>query len=197
MKEITKKWDFIWENYYEKLEYLSLAKKISISLLFALIIGISGQIYIKLPFTPVPLTLQVFFVLLSGILLGSNFSALSNIFYLLFGILGINWFFASSSGFFRPTTGYIIGFIFSSYFVGKYFFLRKSKIYSFLIMFSAVLIIYIFGCLFLSVFLKFNFKKTILLGVLPFIPFDLVKAYLAGIIGNSIMRNKRRNYERI
>jgi len=197
MEKIISKWDYIWENYYKKLECLSFVKKFSLSLFFSFLIGVSGQFYFKLPFTPVPLTFQVLVVLLSGILLGKNLAAISNFFYFIFGISGINWFFASSSGFLRPTTGYIIGFILSSYFVGKYFFLRKSKIYSFLIIFIGILIIYLFGCLYLSFFLKFNFRKAIVLGVLPFIPFDIFKAYLASQIGNSIIKNRRYDNEKI
>jgi len=93
MKEMVKKWDFIWDVYYEKVKNFSLVGKISLSVFFALLTGISAQIYIKLPFTPVPLTFQVFIVLLSGILLGRNLAALSQFFYFIFGISGIGWFY--------------------------------------------------------------------------------------------------------
>jgi len=196
MKEMIKKWDFIWDVYYEKVKSFSLARKISLSVFFALLTGISGQIYLKLPFTPVPLTFQVFTVLLSGILLGRNFAALSQFFYLIFGISGVEWFYGSGAGVLRPTNGYIIGFIFSAYFIGKFFSLKKNKIYSFLIMLAGIFIIYFFGCLYLSLFLKIGIYKSFLIGAVPFIPFDIFKAYLAAIVGNSIIKN-RRIYEKI
>jgi len=157
MKEMVKKWNLIWNIYYEKINSFSIAGKISLSFLFALITGLSGQIYVKLPFTPVPLTSQVFVVLLSGILLGKNFASLSQIFYFIFGVAGIGWFYSGGAGILRPTNGYIIGFIFSAYFIGKFFNLKKNN---------------------------------------PFIPFDIFKAYLAAVVGNSIIRN-RRFYEEI
>lgn len=189
--KILKKWDCIWEIYYEKFKSLSLIRKITLSFLFALFTGVSGQLYINLPFTPVPLTLQVFTVLLAGILLGENFGALSQVFYFILGVSGIPWFAGSGVGFFRPTTGYILGFIFSAYFVGKYFHLKKSKLYSFLIMFAGVSIIYFLGCLYLSLFLNFDIKRSFLIGVLPFIPFDMIKIYFASLIGNSIIKHKK------
>jgi len=142
MKEMVKKWNLIWDVYYKEVKGFSLAGKISLSIFFALLTGISAQIYIKLPFTPVPLTSQVFVVLLSGILLGKNFASLSQFFYLIFGIAGIGWFYAGTTGILRPTNGYIIGFIFSAYFIGKFFSLKKNKIYSFLIMLAGIFIIY-------------------------------------------------------
>jgi len=196
MKEMVKKWNLIWDVYYEKVKSFSLAEKISLSIFFALLTGISGQIYIKLPFTPVPLTFQVFAVLLSGILLGRNFAALSQFFYFIFGVSGIGWFFAGTSGILRPTNGYIIGFIFSAYFIGRFFHLKKGKIYSFLIMLAGIFIIYFIGCIYLSFFLQVSILKSFLLGAVPFIPFDIFKAYLAAVVGNSIIRN-RRIYEEI
>jgi len=196
MKEMVKKWNLIWNIYYEKINSFSIAGKISLSFLFALITGLSGQIYVKLPFTPVPLTSQVFVVLLSGILLGKNFASLSQIFYFIFGVAGIGWFYSGGAGIFRPTNGYIIGFIFSAYFIGKFFNLKKNKSYSILIMLAGIFIIYFFGCLYLSLFLKIGIYKSFLLGVVPFIPFDIFKAYLAAVVGNSIIRN-RRFYEEI
>jgi len=196
MKEMVKKWDLMWDVYYEKVRNFSLAGKISLSVFFALLTGISAQIYIKLPFTPVPLTFQVFTVLLSGVLLGRNFAALSQFFYFIFGVSGIGWFYGSGAGILRPTNGYIIGFIFSAYFIGKFFSLKKNKTYSFLIMLCSLFIIYFFGCLYLSLFLKIGIYKTFLLGAIPFIPFDIIKAYLAAVVGNSIIRN-RRIYEEI
>lgn len=197
MKEIVEKWDCVWKNYYEKLETLSILRKVLLSFLFALFTGISGQIYLKLPFTPVPLTLQVFSVLLAGILLGKNFGALSQIFYFIFGVSGINWFFASGAGLLRPTSGYIIGFIFAAYFIGKFYGRKKSFVYSYMIMLAGLSIIYFSGCLFLSAFLKFSIKKSFLLGVLPFIPFDLLKVYFAVILGNSIVKNRGSFYEKV
>lgn len=186
MENIRKTWNFIWNRYFEILKSLNLIEKFFLSILFSFLTGISAQLYIKLPFTPVPLTFQTFTVLLSGILLGPSFGCISQIIYLVFGLTKIPWFYSFSKGLMRPTTGYVIGFIFASFIAG-YFAERKRKIIG---MFLATLIIYFIGLLWLKFFTDENFKKLILIGVLPFIPFDLLKALAAGFFAELIRREK-------
>ena len=84
----------------------------------AALVGIAAQIAIPLPFTPVPLTLQTFAVLLVGASLGSLRGALSMVVYLLAGMVGVPWFAEGSSGY-SPSFGYIIGFIVAAFIVGR------------------------------------------------------------------------------
>jgi biotin transport system substrate-specific component len=184
MENIKKIWSGIWNRYFETYKLMGLAEKFLLSIIFSILTGISAQIYIKLRFTPVPITAQTFTVLLSGILLGKNFGCLSQIFYFIGGICGIPWFSGGSSGFFRPTIGYIIGFIFASY-VSGYF---SEKRYKVLGMILATIIIYIFGILFLKIFLRKEIEELFLKGVLPFIPGDIIKAVIAGYFAKSVKR---------
>lgn len=183
---VRKIWYRIWDSYFEFYRLLGMSERILLSLIFSILTGISAQIYIKLPFTPVPITLQTFFVLLSGILLGKNFGALSQIFYFTGGISGIGWFYGGEYGILRPTTGYIIGFIFASYISG-YFSERENKISG---MILSMMTIYFIGTLWLKFFVNSNFKNLILIGVLPFIPFDIFKAFIAGFLAENIKRSK-------
>ena len=85
-------------------------------LFFALLIGFSAQIKIQLPFTPVPITLQTFFVILSGAYLGFSKGVFSNILYISAGLSGFPIFAGFGSGIIHllgPTGGYIFGFIFA------------------------------------------------------------------------------------
>ncbi|RKY30234.1 MAG: biotin transporter BioY [Candidatus Omnitrophota bacterium] len=184
-------WNKLWELYFRKVERLSIAWKLSLSILFSILTGISAQIYIKLPYTPVPVTGQVFVVLLSGILLGKNFGCLSQAFYMTGGVLGIRWFYAGSYGIFKPTFGYIIGFVIASYFIGKSIENRKKTLTGIIfIMLSGIFIIYLSGMLWLSIYLKISLLKSFYLGVLPFIPYDIIKAVVAGIISKSILNSR-------
>ncbi|MFN4227898.1 MAG: biotin transporter BioY [Candidatus Ratteibacteria bacterium] len=183
---VKKLWIKMWERYFEIYELLGITEKILLSIIFSILTGISAQIYIKLPFTPVPITLQTFTVLLSGILLGKNYGCLSQIFYFIGGISGIGWFYGGTTGILRPTTGYIIGFIFASYIAG-YFSERKRKVFG---MVFASLVIYIFGILYLRIFINKSIKDLILIGVLPFIPFDIIKGLIAGLFAESIKGRK-------
>ncbi len=155
--------------------------------LFAALTAVGALMVIPLPFSPVPITLQVLFVLLSGALLGSRLGALSQIIYVLLGCLGLPVFAGGTSGFgvlIGPTGGYIFGFILAAYVIGKMT-EDKPKLHYlriFLVLIIGVLFIYLIGALQLMVVAKLSFSKALLVGVLPFIGVDLVKAALASFL---------------
>ncbi|MEO0156926.1 MAG: biotin transporter BioY [candidate division WOR-3 bacterium] len=174
--------------YFRWLKELSLIKKIELSLLFALFTGIFAQIRIPLGFTPVPVTGQVFVVLLSGVLLGGFYGGLSMIFYITLGAIGIPWFAGFRAGLNPgPTIGYLLGFIPAAIFIGLLAHRHKKLLSQILIMLFGVLLIYFIGALNFAFLLKTNFLTTIKLAVLPFIPFDIMKAILAGILSRVIL----------
>jgi len=85
---------------------------------FAILTGICAKF--KIEIGPIPITMQTFAVLVSGVLLGSKRGATSQITYLLGGLMGLPWF--SRGGglayILSPTFGYILGFVFAAYSVG-------------------------------------------------------------------------------
>ncbi len=196
MERIITGWDRIWRRYYEMLKSLTTVKKIALSVTFTLLTGLSAQLSIKLPFTPVPVTGQVFLVLLAGILLGKNFGAISQFLYAAGGIAGINWFYGAGAGF-RHTTGYIIGFIFAAYLIGVLTEKNRTRTQMIFAMLCGITTILLTGTLWLTFFLRISFYKAFLIGFLPFIPFDIVKAYFAGVIAQSIIRNRNDDYEKV
>ncbi len=188
---ITKTIDYLNNGrviYFRWLKELSWIKKLGLSLLFALITGVSAQIRIPLGFTPVPLTGQVFVVLLSGVLLGGFCAGMSMIFYLILGAVGVPWFAGFRAGINPgPTLGYLLGFIPAAIFVGLFAHRHKKLFYQILIMLIGLLLIYLFGALNFAFLLKTDFLTTIKLAVLPFIPFDIIKAILAGFLSRAII----------
>ncbi|HDN98006.1 MAG TPA: biotin transporter BioY, partial [bacterium] len=89
------------------------------------------------------------------------------------------------------TFGYIIGFVIASYFIGKSIENRKKTLTGIIfIMLSGIFIIYLSGMLWLSIYLKISLLKSFYLGVLPFIPYDIIKAVVAGIISKSILNSR-------
>jgi biotin transport system substrate-specific component len=166
--------------------------KIALSLGFALVTGVMAQIRIPLPFTPVPLTGQVFAVLLSAVFLG-GYGALSQLFYVILGIIGIPWFSGGLGGFAvitGLTGGYLIGFIPSAMLVGwftsRYAFFRKFH-YQLLLMMAGVVVIYILGSAQIAILIRLSLVDTIRLAVLPFIGVDLMKAAIVACISTSIL----------
>jgi biotin transport system substrate-specific component len=153
--------------------------------LLAALTAIGAWIVIPLPFTEVPVTLQVFFVLLAGALLGPFFGALSQIVYLLLGAFGLPVFAGGASGIgviAGPTGGYLIGFILAAFCIGLLLQLLGRKFYWYLLaMLFGILIIYIFGVLQLACVNRLSLVKAILLGAAPFIVVDIIKAVLAAL----------------
>jgi len=95
--------------------------KISYTLVFAMLMAISANAFVYLPFTPVPITMQVLTVLISAIALGSRLAFLSQLQYVLAGLLGAPVFAGFKSGLsvvLGPTGGYIIGFLTAAFIAG-------------------------------------------------------------------------------
>lgn len=95
--------------------------QISYTLAFAMLMAISANAFVYLPFTPVPITMQVLTVLLSAIALGSRLAFLSQLQYVLAGLLGAPVFAGFKSGpsaLMGPTGGYIMGFLAAAFIAG-------------------------------------------------------------------------------
>lgn len=178
-------------------------------LLFAALTGTCAQIRIYTPWSPVPITMQVFAVLLSGVLLGRWYGGLSQVAYVSLGALGVPWFapkpgaeMFTSGGFavlIGATGGYIIGFIAASFLIGHLvdtYVETRRFIPQMLIMVLGVLIIYAAGYVHLYAwFLLHAVEVTpwyvLEKGVLLFIPVDLAKSILASGISTTILPKER------
>ena len=158
---------------------------IGVSVLIVLT-AVGALIRIPLPFTPVPVTLQTFFVLLSGALLGRRLGPLSQGGYVCLGVFGVPLF-AGGGGYLHilgPTGGYLTGFIVASWIVGRL--LDSGKDLSFIkvlpVMALASLVIYLLGTLHLALVVNVGFRKAISMGVLPFIAGDTLKLLAAALL---------------
>ena len=158
---------------------LILAKDVVLVLSFAALTGICAKL--KIEIGPVPITMQTFAVLLSGAILGSIRGAVSQFVYLIFGLAGIPWFSRGDglSYLFSPTFGYLLGFIFASFFVGflcERGFDRKIE-KSILAMIIGNIVLYLPGLVWLARFV--SFERVLAVGFYPFILGDLLKIFLA------------------
>lgn len=146
--------------------------------LFAFLTALGAYIYIPLPFTPVPITLQTLFVLLSAVNLGPIRGALAQTLYLLLGVFGVPFFAGGVSGIavlFGPTGGYLVGFILATALVGVIYRKRSSSLSLILGLLAGEFVIFLFGVLFLSFYMKITISKAIVLGLVPFIPGESLK----------------------
>jgi len=156
---------------------------------FALLTAVGAYVRMPLPFTPVPITMQVMFVLLCGAALGPVYGATSQALYVVIGVLGLPAFSAAGGGFsylLGPTGGYIIGFIAAQFVVGSIIKTRGDERASFLrvciAMAAGLAVIHLFGAIHLKIFLDASWPVTLSAGFIPFIFIDSLKAASAACL---------------
>ena len=155
----------------------------------SLLLTISAKI--KIPFYPVPMTMQTFVVLFLGISLGYKIALATVSLYLLEGILGLPVFSNSPEKgvglvyFTGPTMGYLIGFLFAAILSG-YFDLKKNIFLIFLKLILSVSIIYLLGILWLGIIIGWD-KPIFELGVKPFLLAELFKIIILSLITKKII----------
>lgn len=169
-------------------------RNLILSGLFAAVLALLAQLSIPLPFSPVPITGQVFGVFLAGSILGGRWSAVSLFVYVLLGAMGLPVFHNFQGGLhilLGPTGGYLWGFILGGFLLGKISERGDSIGYTSLGMLICLLVIYTLGVLQLALITGLALSQALLLGVLPFIPLDLVKLAAASVLGIQVRRRLR------
>lgn len=141
---------------------------------------------IPLPFTPVPITLQTFFVLLSGAVLGARTGALTQVLYLALGAAGAPIFAGAAGGLgalFGPTGGYLLGFGAAAVVTGAAARHAGDSPAKMLLLFCvAAMLILACGTFWLKSVLGLTAGEAFRLGAAPFIAGDLFKAALASAV---------------
>jgi biotin transport system substrate-specific component len=161
-----------------------LVRSIALVIGGAIFVGLTAQVSIPLPFTPVPLTLQTFSVLLVGAALGSVRGASSMALYLLAGVAGVPWFANQQSGWAFASFGYIVGFVVAAWLVGQLAERGADRRVLSTIGMMALgnLVIYVFGVAGLMLIADMSFGRALRLGVLPFLIGDAIKILLAAVL---------------
>ncbi len=148
----------------------------------ALIVALSAQIALPLPFSPVPMTLQGFAVIVVGGLFGAAAGAGALLLYLVAGIFGVPVFAMGGSGLARvlgPTGGYLLAFPVAAIVagaVGK----RGAPLRCFLAALVAMMVIHLGGWAQLAI--VSGGAKAAILGVTPFLLQDSLKVVLAAVV---------------
>lgn len=151
----------------------------------AAFVGLSAQVSVPLPFTPVPLTGQTFAVLLTAAALGMWRGVASMSLYAALGLAGVPWFAGGSSAFkggaLVASFGYVVGFIAAAAMVG--WLAERGATRTVLrtagLMVLGNVVIYAFGATWLSRAIGVSLQRAIELGVTPFLVGDALKVALA------------------
>ncbi len=158
--------------------------------------------YVTLPIGPVPITMQTCFVLLSGAVLGSRWGAGSQIVYVCLGLAGIPVFAGGTSGpgvVLSPTFGYIAGFVLAAFLTGRYLecFPRSTipHLAAGMLLGQAAIwgcgLVYLYTYLNVYAGVETTWPAVLSIGLLPFVPFDLVKLALAVSVRRTLSKHFR------
>ena len=163
-------------------------KNAIIVFLGTILLTISAKV--KIPFYPVPMTMQTFVVIFLGMCFGYKLGLATVALYLIEGIVGIPVFSNSPEKgvgmiyFTGPTMGYLLGFIIAVCIAGKFNF-NKNYLLNFIKIVFSVLPIYVLGLLWLGILIGWD-KPIFDLGAKPFLLAELFKIFLLVIISTKV-----------
>ena len=151
---------------------------------------------LSVPIGSVPISLTPMGIYLIVYLVGGVKGTICVTIYLLIGIAGLPVFSGFGSGIGKlagPTGGYIVGFLFEAAICGVALYFGKGKIYWYIPgMILGTLVLYLFGSAWFMISLHANFKATMKVCVLPFLPFDAAKIAIVAIVAPLIKKPLRR-----
>ena len=162
-------------------------------ILGSLMLTISAKI--KIPFYPVPMTMQTFVVLFLGITFGYKIGLATITVYLLEGILGLPVFSNSPEKgvglvyFTGPTMGYLIGFL-SAVFLSGYFKFGKNIFNNFFKILLSVSTIYILGLIWLATLIGWD-KSVFELGAKPFLLAEFFKILILTFLASKLVKFRK------
>ena len=177
----------------KKIDLIKYTKIISLVLLGSLLLTISAKI--KIPFYPVPMTMQTFVVLFLGIALGPKIGLATVSLYLLEGIFGFPVFANSPEKgigliyFTGPTMGYLIGFLVATFLAGLFTF-KENLFLNFCKIILSVSSIYILGVLWLGMLIGWD-KPILKLGAYPFLLAELFKMGIITLLAKKITKLRK------
>ncbi|MBS6063470.1 biotin transporter BioY [Criibacterium bergeronii] len=183
------------ETTFEKKKYKT--KDLLLCAIFAALICIGAYITIPLPL--VPITMQWFFVAITGMLLGAKRGAVSTLLYMIMGLIGMPVFSGGKGGIgtvFSPNFGYIYGFVISALVIGLIMQKSKKTVLTYSIAgLIGLAITYGLGFIHLYIFMTVFAGKTVVLfdlfksAVLVFLPKDALCTILCALVAVRIPKN--------
>ena len=168
-------------------------KSLIVIFLGSVALAISAKV--KIPFYPVPMTMQTFVVLFVGISFGYKIGLATICLYLIEGLAGLPVFSNSPEKgvgivyFTGPTMGYLIGFLFATFLAG-YFDFKKNILIIFFKLLISVSTIYVLGIFWLGSLIGWD-KPIIQLGVTPFILAELFKIIILTLLAKNIFKLRK------
>ena len=174
-------------------------RRVAIGALASLLIALCAHISVSLPFTPIPVTMQTFAVLLVGIVLGPIEGLSALILYLAEGSFGLPVFSPHGLGglaqVLGPSGGYLLSYPLAALFSGTLFYFVRRHLPVFVASLISALVadavIMLMGAAWLGVSLRLSLVKALEAGISPFLVGEALKVLLVAITVTTLQRSKR------
>ena len=175
------------------------ARMLVLTALFSALTAVGA--YIRIPTPLVAFTLQVFFVFMSGVMLGPKYGAISQSVYLAIGLLGLPVFSGGGGPAYvlQPSFGFLLSYIPASALVGKLCCGERAYLRRILFAcFAGLAVIYLIGLPYMAVIVNVYLKRDMSAwsivrnGMLIFLPFDTLKIILTAVLGSTLVPRVRR-----
>ena len=180
-------------EFIKSLNQTKIIKYIFFALLGSIFLAVSSKV--KIPFYPVPMTMQTLVVLLIGICFGWKLGVATISLYLFEGIIGLPVFSGTPEKgmgivyFTGPTMGYLIGFVVAGFLAGKFIY-DDNYLKNFLKLIFATSFIYLLGMLWLGILIGWD-KPIFKLGAQPFLLAELFKILIVTLAVNQIKKFRK------
>ena len=148
----------------------------------------------------VPFSILPVLVLMSGIILGAEYAAMAMLLYLVLGLFGLPVFSAAPFGgvgyILKPTFGFLLGNVAAAYVVGRVY--REGSLqWAIVGVLAGLVTLYLFGLSYLYIILHWVLHRptsvagVMVIGFIPFIFWDLIKAGIAVWVGLEVVRRRK------
>ncbi|MHB1406594.1 MAG: biotin transporter BioY [Desulfitobacteriaceae bacterium] len=174
-------------------------KNLAMTAVMAALMAVAGMALRWVSPALVPFSILPLLVYIAGIVLGPRLGALSMVVYILLGLFGLPVYatapFAGIGYIMKPTFGFLIGYIFAAYAAGLIY-KPGSLVRAFVAALGGVVVIYAFGLIYFYGLFNWVLNKpmsittVIAMGFTPYIVMDLIKAVVAAIVGNEVVRRR-------
>ena len=167
-------------------------KQMTLIGLMTAVLCILAPIAIPLPISPVPVSLGNMAVCFVVAVLGFKRGTLSVLLYLLLGLAGIPVFSGFTGGIGKllgPTGGYLIGYLLLALLLGFFVEHFHNRLFTNLCgTLAGMILLYLFGTLWLAFQLDLDFLSALITGVIPYIPLDIIKTIPTVLLGKQLRK---------
>lgn len=163
------------------------------------VLSIVSPFSIPLPFSPVPFTLSLLAIFVISAILEPKDACIAVVLYMLLGMVGLPIFSGFQGGIQKlvgPTGGYLIGYLAIVFCASFAYRLKGSRIYYIFGMLLGTVICYIFGSIWLSHQAGLTLMQALFMGVIPYIPADVIKLTAAAVVAPELVNRLSYKYSK-